>query len=92
MAATTSLKLDDDLKARIQRLAEGRQRTPHWIMKEAIERYVSHEEWHDQIWREANEALEEYDRTGLHLTFEEADAWLARLAAGEDVDPPECHA
>lgn len=31
-----------------------------------------------------------YQATGLHLTGDEADAWLARLKAGEDVDPPAC--
>jgi predicted transcriptional regulator len=29
--------------------------------------------------------------TGLHLTAEEADTWLARLELGEDTEPPECH-
>lgn len=91
MASTTSLKLDDALKDRLQKLAESRKRTPHWLMKEAIERYVSYEEWHDQIWREANEAIEEYEQTGLHLTHGEVKEWLRRRAAGEDVDLPECH-
>jgi predicted transcriptional regulator len=88
---TTSLKLDDALKARIQRLAEQRKRTPHWLMKEAIEEFVTREELRDKAWREANEAIEEYDRTGLHLTNAEVVEWLDRLADGEDVDPPPCH-
>jgi hypothetical protein len=36
-------------------------------------------------------AWQEYEATGAHLSEEEADAWLARLENGEDVDPPECH-
>jgi len=39
----------------------------------------------------ATRAWDEYQRTGLHLTLAEADAWLARLEAGEDVEPPACH-
>ncbi|WP_419836576.1 CopG family ribbon-helix-helix protein [Xenorhabdus bovienii] len=31
----TSVKLDDNLKSRIQHLAEVRQRSAHWIMREA---------------------------------------------------------
>ena len=27
----------------------------------------------------------------VHVTAEEADAWLAKLEAGEDADPPSCH-
>ena len=29
----TSIKIDDELKARIQSLAEQRQRSAHWIMR-----------------------------------------------------------
>lgn len=33
-------------------------------------------------------AWEDYQRTGLHVPHEEADAWLAKLEAGIDTDPP----
>lgn len=36
-------------------------------------------------------AWEEYRTTGLHVTAVEADVWLAQLAEGDDVEPPECH-
>lgn len=36
-------------------------------------------------------AWEAYSTTGLHATAEEADAWLAKLEQGSDIDPPECH-
>jgi predicted transcriptional regulator len=36
-------------------------------------------------------AWNEYRLTGLHVTAEEADAWLARLEAGEDAEPPKPH-
>ncbi|WAK00377.1 CopG family ribbon-helix-helix protein [Methylobacter sp. YRD-M1] len=39
----TSVKLDDDLKNRIQHLAEMRHRSAHWIMREAIRDYVERE-------------------------------------------------
>jgi len=28
----------------------------------------------------------------LYLMHEEADAWMAKLEAGHDVEPPACHA
>ena len=31
----TSIKIDDELKSRIQHLASLRQRSSHWIMREA---------------------------------------------------------
>jgi predicted transcriptional regulator len=36
-------------------------------------------------------AWNHYQATGLHLTAEEADAWLAKLEAGENAETPECH-
>jgi predicted transcriptional regulator len=91
MATATSIKLDDELKGRVQHLADARRRTSHWIMREAISQYVEREEKREAFKRDALRAWDEYQRTGLHLTFEEADAWLAKLEAGEDAEIPECH-
>ncbi|MHB9348889.1 MULTISPECIES: CopG family ribbon-helix-helix protein [Enterobacter] len=91
MATATSIKLDDDLKNRLQHLAESRRRSAHWIMREAITQYVEREEKREAYLRDAQNAWEEFQRTGLHITAEEADEWLAQLAAGNDVEPPECH-
>jgi predicted transcriptional regulator len=88
---TTSLKLDATLKERIQKLAEARDRSPHYVMREAIAEYVSREEAREEAWSAADKAWEEFQRTGLHATHEEVDAWLAKLEAGEDAEPPECH-
>ncbi|WP_407353717.1 CopG family ribbon-helix-helix protein [Luteimonas sp. R10] len=91
MALATSIKLDDELKGRVQHLAESRRRSAHWIMREAIAQYVEREEKREAFKQDALHAWEEYQRTGLHLTLEEADAWLAKLEAGEDAEPPSCH-
>lgn len=45
----------------------------------------------EQFKQEALKAWAHYLETGLHLTGEEADAWLAKLEAGEDAEAPECH-
>ncbi len=89
--STTSLKLDREMKARVQRLAEARRRTSHWIMREAIEEYVSREEKRQSFIQDAQSAWEEFERTGLHLTGEEVDDWMTKLESGEDAPVPECH-
>jgi predicted transcriptional regulator len=88
---TTSLKLDPELRGRVQRLADARRRSPHWIMREAIAEYVTREEQRETFRADTQAAWEEYQSSGLHLTADEADAWLDRLEAGEKVDPPPCH-
>jgi predicted transcriptional regulator len=42
--------------------------------------------------RDTLEAWEAYRITGLHVTAEEADAWLGKLEQGNDIEPPECRA
>jgi predicted transcriptional regulator len=49
------------------------------------------EERREQFYRDALAAGKYFQATGLHATAEEVDSWLARLEAGEDVPPPECH-
>lgn len=88
----TSVKLNDDLKIRVQHLAEVRHRSSHWIMREAILNYVEREEKRESFNRDALCAWEAYQENGLHLTLEEADAWLEKLEAGENADLPKCYA
>jgi len=89
--STTTLKLNTDTKQRLKRLAEARERTPHWLMKRAIEEYVDREEKREQFRLDTIAASEEFDRTGLHLTGEEVDAWFEKIINGEDAELPECH-
>lgn len=91
MAVSTSLKLDEDIKGRVQRLAAARRRSAHWLMREAIEQYVEREEKREQLRLDALAAWAAYQATGLHVTGDEANSWLARLEHGDDVDAPECH-
>ncbi len=52
--STTSLKLDRETgKERVQRLATARRRSPHWVMREAVEQYVEREEEREQLRQDA---------------------------------------
>ena len=86
----TSVKLHEDLKGRIQHLAEVRHRSSHWSMQEAIHEYVEREEKRESFKQDALCAWEAYQENGQHLTLEGADAWLEKLEAGEDVELPKC--
>ena len=87
-----AIKIDDDIKARVKRLADARHRTAHWLMREAITQYVEREEKREAFRQDTLKAWEEYRSTGLHVTADEADTWLAELELGKDIEPPECHA
>jgi predicted transcriptional regulator len=89
--SSTTLKVDQATKERVKRLAEARHRTPHRVMLDAISEYVEREEKREAFRQDGIRAWEAYQATGLHVTHEEADAWLAKLEQGQDVEPPVCH-
>ncbi len=87
----TSLKLDDVLKTRVQHLAAIRDRSAHWIMREAIRQYVEREEARESFKDEALASWEAYRDTGRHLTGAETATWLASWGTPEETGRPECH-
>jgi predicted transcriptional regulator len=93
MSSTSAirLELDADIRERVERLAAAKQKSPVGIIREALEDFVTRAEKREQFKQDALGAWAEYERTGLHVTEEESDAWLTKLAAGEDTLIPECH-
>lgn len=87
----TSVKLDDEMTSRIRRLADLRQRSPHWIMREAIQQYVEREEARESFKQEALASWTAYQETGRHLSGEEVRAWLNGWGGDAETEPPECH-
>ena len=87
----TSVKLDDELKSRIQHLAELRQRSAHWIMCEAIREYVEREESRESFKQEALASWTAYQETGRHLTIQEVRSWLSTWGTDKETKIPRCH-
>ena len=94
MSATpkpVSVKLDPETKAKIEHLAQARDRSPHWMMREAITQYVEREERKEAFRRDTLDAWQEFQETGLHVSLEEADKWLAGWGTETDGGTPRCH-
>ena len=87
----TSIKIDDKLKGRVQHLANLRQRSAHWIMREAIAQYVEREEAHERFKQEALASWTTYQETGRHLTGQEVRNWLNTWGTEAETEIPECH-
>jgi len=88
---STTLKVDQKIKERVKRLADARHRSPHRLMLDAISEYVEREEKREAFRQDGIRAWEKYQVTGLHVTHDEADAWLAKLEEGQDAELPTCH-
>jgi predicted transcriptional regulator len=86
----TSVKLDEEMLVRIRELAELRQRSPHWIIREAIGQYVVREEQREKLKKDTEQAWEEFQATGQHVTAEAMENWLASWGAEDEQDAPKC--
>jgi predicted transcriptional regulator len=89
--SAVAVKIDLEMKERMKRLADAKHRSTHWMMKEAIRQYVDREEKRESFRKDALMAWNEFQTTGMHVTQQEADPWLSKLADGQDEEPPECH-
>jgi predicted transcriptional regulator len=88
----TSIKIDEELKGRVLSLAKQRQRSAHWIMREAIEQYVVREEARESFKQEALVSWSEYQATGRHLTRREVAEWLGAWGGDDEAEEaPCCH-
>jgi predicted transcriptional regulator len=76
MTTTVGVKLDEETRDRLKKLGAARQRSAHWLMREAIRKYLDEEEMIESRNREADAAWEEYQRTGQVVSHEKVMEWL----------------
>ena len=88
---STSVKIDDALKARVLSIANLKKRSPNWIMREAIAQYVLRAENSESFRQEAQASWRDFQETGLHLTGHEVQAWLNNWGTDKEEAAPECH-
>jgi predicted transcriptional regulator len=89
--ATTSVKLSDDMNIRLRHLADSKRRTPHWVMVEAINRYIEQEERKAAFYADALTSWNEYQQDGLHVTWNEAKSWISAWGTTAEKEAPQCH-
>ena len=71
------------LEQRLKALAQQRDRSAHWLIREALQRYLTQEERYE---REKTEDLAEYEDyllTGRAVDNETVTSWLNELANGK---------
>jgi predicted transcriptional regulator len=90
-ATPVSVKLDPGERARLGALAVARKRSSHYLMREAVREYLTREEARQSFRDEAEEAWRDYEKTGLHATQAELEAWARSLATRRPKRLPKCH-
>jgi predicted transcriptional regulator len=83
-----AVKIEPELRKRLQALGEAKRRTPHWLMCEAIRIYVEHEERAQRANAEARERLALYDASGEHVADADVDGWLETWGTSRERPAP----
>ncbi len=86
--STTTIRLPEDLKARVASAAEQAGVTAHAFILEAIAERTSHAEARAAFVREGRERLGEFEATGMAIPWGEARQYLLERAAGKKAARP----
>ena len=85
---TTTIRLDDDLKARVAAAAEREGKTPHAFILDAIAQTVEKAELHEEFQRVAEERWATLLDTGKAVPWEDAKTYLEARALGKRTRRP----
>jgi len=88
MANTTSLKLSDGLKEKVNKLAQGVAQTPHAYMVEAIAEKVARDEKYQAFLKAGLEAQAQFKRTGIAYAHKDVTRYVLKIAAGKKARKP----
>jgi predicted transcriptional regulator len=86
--STTTIRIEDDLKARVAASAARSGKTPHAFIVEAIAQTVAQAELDDELHQIAEERWADLIATGKTVPWEEAKAYLRAKAVGENPRRP----
>jgi predicted transcriptional regulator len=81
--STTTIRLPEDLRARVESVAVARGSTPHAFMVEAIAEVTARMERRQEFAAEAERRLQHMQRTGEYLTTDDLREYAMALGRGE---------
>lgn len=87
-APTTTIRLPEELKARLARLAEAEGTSTHSLILDAIAEKADALERRLSFHEEARQRLAEMQETGMGIEWDEMKRYLRARVAGEDVPMP----
>ena len=89
--SNVTVKLDGSERERLSSIALIKNRSTHYVMKEAIQTYLAREEAEQAEIQRAVRSLEHYKETGLHITLDEFSTWVKAIRINPKTPMPVCH-
>lgn len=85
----TGVKLEAAMKLRLEKLSALKDRSVHWLMKEAILRYVENEEQAFELKQETLNRWQEIEQNRV-ISNESVMAWLDTWGTDHETERPSC--
>ena len=83
MPSPTTLKLPDELRARLAAQAEAQGVSTHAYMLEALKEKADRTDRRQEYLRAGAKALDEYESTGIAYAMEDVERYILGIAAGK---------
>lgn len=82
MPSPTTLKVPDELRARLAAQAEAEGKSAHAYMLEALKEKADRADRRREYLEAGDDALREYERTGIAYAMEDVEKYILGVAAG----------
>jgi predicted transcriptional regulator len=82
MVTTTGIKIDAETKERLKRLGKVKNRTPHWLMKQAIFEFLEREESYEREKAEDLVRWQQFVETGRYVSQDAMSNKFSKLTHG----------
>ena len=84
MADTTlGIRVDRSTRDRLKALGKLKERSPHWLLKKALDDYLSREEHWEKLKKEDRARWDHYLQTGESFSLDRVSAWMKDLREGK---------
>lgn len=77
--STMGVRLSEETQQRLEALGKARDRSPHYLMKNAVERFLETEEALETERQIVKSRWEKYELTGETVDHGEVEAWAASV-------------
>ena len=81
---TVALRLNEQVQDRLKALGQRRDRSPHYLMKEAVEKYLAEEEALETERDLMQARWDRFELTGETLTHDDVKSWAQGLSAAPE--------
>jgi len=86
---TMTVKLDPKIKEHLQKLGHIKQRSVHWLMKQAITGYLAQEQYNEELRQETIARWQEVEQ-GKTVSHAEVVSWLNGWGTEAEIKKPIC--